>query len=485
MHRTISSLPPDSRSTVPASLAGCRVLVVGLGRFGGGVGVTRWLVEQRANVTVTDQADAVTLRESTESLAGLPVTFRFGPHHPEDLRDIDLVVMNPAVDKRRSDFFAEIVRRGIAWTTEMNLFCERCPAAVVGVTGSFGKSTTCAMLAEVLTRAADVGFIPHRKVYLGGNIGRSLLPELTNIRANDLVVLEMSNAQLEDLPRIEWTPAWSVITNLFPHHLDRHGTFEAYANAKLNILRERHSLHRDDPRSAAGIDGSLSSPEGPEAIIVGDLHPDAEPWVLAAIGKRIERLRRCTEWPDTWPLKVPGTHNRRNAACVLTLCEAMSIPREFVQEVLDSFTGLPHRLQHVGAIGGVDYFNDSKSTSPAATIVALESFSQSVVVILGGQVKEVELGALVETVVRKCRAAICTGAAGPQFAAALRAAGSGTRLLTVHEAATLEEAVRTARSNAQGGDAILFSPGAPSFDRYVNFEARGRHFIRIVDELAS
>src|SRR3972149_5475781 len=139
----------------PGSLAGRRVLVVGLGRFGGGVGVTRWLASEGAIVTVTDQATHEALAESVAAIADLPVALHLGGHDEGDLDTADLVIINPAVNKSTSAFFQALVRRGIPWTTEMNLFCERCPAQVLGVTGSYGKSTTSTMLADVIR--ASVG----------------------------------------------------------------------------------------------------------------------------------------------------------------------------------------------------------------------------------------------------------------------------------------------------------------------------------------
>lgn len=446
-----------------ASLENKRVLVVGLGRFGGGVGVTRWLVDQRASVTVTDQADASTLTDSINELAGLPVTFRLGGHTPDDLNDIDLVIINPAVVKTKSEFFSEVLARNIAWTTEMNLFCERCPADAIGVTGSFGKSTTCAVLAEVLTQAAKAIQIPHRAVHLGGNIGRSLLPELPNIGPNDLVVLEMSNAQLEDLPRIEWTPMLAAITNLFPHHLDRHGTFEAYIDAKLNIVRLQELTRR---------------------LIVGELHPVAEARLRNAMKGRTDSIIPTARFDRPFDLKTPGAHNQRNAACVATICREMNIPDAFTRDALSQFTGLPHRLQHVATIDGVSFYNDSKSTSPSATVVAVESFDNSIVLILCGQRKDVSLEELAKAVSKNCKAVICAGDAGPVFAAGIRDS-TECKFVKVLEVDSIQKAISSAREFAKPGDAILFSPGAPSFDAYVNFEARGHHFAKLVHQLES
>lgn len=434
-----------------------RVLVVGLGRFGGGLGVTRWLVEQGADVTVTDQATREALTESVEALGDLPVTLRLGGHDESDLERADLVIVNPAVNKSTSPFFQEIVRRGVAWTTEMNLFCERCPAQVVGVTGTFGKSTTCAMLHEVLESARVAGRLDCRAVHLGGNIGRSLLSELSRMDARDWVVLEMSNAQLEDLPRIDWAPRIGVITNLYPHHLDRYAAFSEYIQAKLNMVR---------------------SPVATGPVITGPLHEEVKPLLASAVEEN--RRLRVTPLDPLAELFVPGAHNQANAACVTTVAASCGLPDSFVREVLRNFRGLPHRLEFVRTLDGVDYFNDSKSTAPPATVVAVRSMARRLVTIIGGQKKDVPLGDLVDSLGESCRAVVCMGESGPTFAAVIRAVLPKVELRTVDR---LDEAVTTAATLAQPGDAVLFSPGAPSFDQYGNFTERGRHFVERVNRL--
>jgi UDP-N-acetylmuramoylalanine--D-glutamate ligase len=474
MGESLSGVQSTRRSR-PESLEGRRVLVVGLGRFGGGVGVTRWVASQGAIVTVTDQAPAEALSESIEAIADLEPTLRLGGHSPEDLDGADLVIINPAVNKTRSDFFKALLSRGVPWTTEMNLFCERCPARIVGVTGSYGKSTTCTMLAEALRAGSDT------EVHLGGNIGRSLLMDLPKIRPGDTVVLEMSNAQLEDLPRIRWAPPVAVITNVYPHHLDRYPTFAEYADAKLNIVR--------DPRQES-------------KVIVGEVHPEAERMLDAALADRrgdVVRVRR----PDSpIRLRVPGGHNQANAACALTVCECLGFDETVARDALQSFAGLEHRLQCVRTVGGIEYFNDSKATSPDATIAALNAFESSetsgernargprIVAIVGGQKKDAPLGECAAALAGACRAVVCTGESGPGFAEAVRsscgvraASGGASREVIIREAADLATAVGLAREYARLGDVVLYSPGAPSFDGYVNFAARGRHFVELVDAL--
>lgn len=452
-------IPGTEGDTGP--LADRRVLVVGLGRFGGGVGVVRWLCGQGADVRVTDRATADTLETSLNEISDLPVRCHLGGHSVGDLSDVELVVINPAVDKRRSAFFRAVADREIPWTTEINLFCERCRGQVVAVTGAYGKSTTCAMIAEALRadrrgKEREVG-----EVHLGGNIGGSLLPSLERIDPADLVVLELSSAQLDDLPRVEWSPRIAVITNLYPHHLDRYAGFAAYVKSKLNVL---------------------GNGEPPDTIVVGDMHPDAEDLLRQRVRGFADRVVRVPADGDDIALDVPGAHNQRNAACALAACESLSCDMASVYAALQRFTGLEHRLEKVATLGEVAYYNDSKSTSPLATIRAIEALGCPVVAIVGGQSKDVPLGEFGDTLSRLCSTVVCTGESGPAFAGAIRAASDGDRSPNVVEAAKLSEAVAYARSAATPGMAVLFSPGAPSFDAYRNFADRGRRF---VDEVAA
>jgi len=453
-----------------ANFADARVLVIGLGRFGGGAGVTRWLAEQGARVTVTDQADATSLAESVHELDGLGVTFHLGGHDLADLDGCDLAIVNPAVNKSRSEFFQALFKRGIPWTTELNLFCERCPAPVVGVTGSFGKSTTCAMLAEVLSAWHRSGSAPFSGVHLGGNIGRSLLNDLSLIQPSDVVVLEISNAQLEDVPRIGWAPDVAVITNIHPHHLDRYDGFDSYIAAKLNILGVSPEVSRGCPWLAHGRG------DRPSEVIVGDLHPLAESALTGRLGGRSVRVTSVAPFDPPLALRVPGRHNQINAACAASVCQRLRVDAKLARDSLAQYRGLPHRLEFVRSIKGVDFYNDSKSTAPSATIVALESFDQRVVAIVGGQRKgDVGYDDCARVLAQRCRAVVCTGECGPDFARALAAHG-----VTCQCFGTLPDAIGAARSLAGPGDVVLFSPGAPSFDEYTNFTARGRRFAEIV-----
>lgn len=462
-----TSLRVPHRGGGPGPLAGHRVLVVGLGRFGGGVGVTRWLAEQGAIVTVTDQARPEALADSLTSLNDLDLTFHLGGHELGDLDAVDLAVVNPAVNKDKSELFQVIQSRSIAWTTEINLFCERCPAKIIGVTGTYGKSTTCAMFAEALDkcRPADTGWTG---VHLGGNIGRSLLTDLDNIRPTDLVVLEMSSAQLEDLPHIQWAPPIALITNLSPHHLDRYGGYDRYVATKLNIA------------------GDLNCQSH---VFVGEIDAEAARMIRRQVVRHEARVTRVQSLDPTADLLVPGEHNQANAACVMAVARHLGLPEAEVRGVLRTFRGLPHRLEFVRTIDGVDYYNDSKSTSPVTMMRALTALERPIIAIVGGQKKDVPLEACAASLARSCRAVICTGESGPSLAKQLRRVLVAVREAhpasspDVRETQSLGAAVFLAADRSLPGDAVLFSPGAPSFDTYSNYVARGQHFVELVNSL--
>lgn len=454
----------DSRGVqVATSLAGRRVVVMGLGRFGGGIGVTRWLCEQGARVVVTDQAARTDLANSIAQLEGTGAEVVCGSH-PESLLDgCDLLVVSPAVDKPKSAFFGAAVRRGVPWTTEMNLFVERCPARTIGVTGSAGKSTTVSMIGSILSAARAVGALSGA-VHVGGNIGRSLLASLGEIAANDIVVLELSSFQLEDLAAMRWSPDVAVVTNLAPNHLDRHGTLEAYYDAKRNVVR------------FGGTDAWFVRPAEDDVLAK---------WAKAFAGRSvtfsIEDVERADLFSAT-DVRVPGRHNLLNAASAARACHCLGIEKANIAEGLQRFTGLAHRLELVREYAGVRYFNDSKSTTPSSTIVAVRAFEERPIVLVGGYDKKLPFDELADVLVQRAKAVICFGDVRARVRAAIervRPADGGVRVKTVHD---FRGGVNLARRMASEGDVVLLSPGCASYDMFCNFEERGQAFRQIVNE---
>ncbi|GAG19955.1 unnamed protein product, partial [marine sediment metagenome] len=211
------------------ALAGMRVTLMGLGLFGGGVGAARFLAGRGAELLVTDLRPPKRLAPSLAALEGLPISYRLGEHVEDDLTGADLVIANPAVP-RANPYLRAARRAGVPVASPMNLFLTLCPARVAAVTGSNGKSTTTALLAAMLE---PIG----RTVWLGGNIGVSLLPSLDRMAAQDLIVLELSSFQLQDAEALAWSPHMAVVTNLTPNHLDRHLDLRDYEEAKQVIWR--------------------------------------------------------------------------------------------------------------------------------------------------------------------------------------------------------------------------------------------------------
>jgi len=439
-----------------------RVLVMGLGRFGGGIGVTRWLVGQGARVTVTDRESAESLRGSVEQLAGLEVTYHLGGHQESDLDACDLLVVSPAVNKARSDFVQNALARGIPISSEMNLFVERCPArSIVGVTGSAGKSTTTAMLGSIATAYARAGRVP--AVWMGGNIGHSLLNELDRMTADDLVVLELSSFQLEDTELVRWSPSHALITNIKVNHLDRHVTMEAYTAAKMNIVR-------------------FQKP-GDVAFVHADDDALADEVRKAGAGPRLKRFTFDPAFTDA--VRVPGRHNLDNAANAIAVARSLGIPDDLIADGLSAFTGLPHRLELVGEHRGVRYYNDSKSTTPESTLIALNAFSTPVIVMIGGGDKGMSFDEMCGQIVRKAKGVVCYGATGQKlFELSGVLAANTPGAARVARAVTFEEAVRSAADMASPGDVVVMSPACTSYDMFTNYEQRGEKFREIVGSMA-
>ncbi len=436
---------------------------MGLGRFGGGVGVARWLALQGARVRVTDQASAEQLADSLAELRDLPIEYRLDGHDEDDFARADLVVVNPAVPPT-SRFLQTARDAGVPITTEINLFVERCAAhATIGVTGSVGKSTTTAMIGHVLERC-----LPERRVRVGGNLGRSLLDELPDITAQDVVVLELSSFQLERTPLVGWSPRVAVLTNLLPNHLDWHGSFDDYIAAKFNLVRFQRRgdgfvIAADcaaEARRRLGADSRLCT-----------VALDARRQPLVCEPGSEARTHELGELP------LPGRHNRLNAAFAVAVAQSMDVAADRAATAVAEFRGLPHRLQCVCERDGVRYFDDSKSTTPEATVTALQAFEpeQPILLILGGYDKGIDLSAAVEHAARRCRYVATVGQTGGAIHAQLRQRGVAGGYFE-----RFADAVGACVQRAEPGCVVLLSPACASWGSFRDYRERGRLFERLV-----
>ena len=452
-----------------------KILVMGLGRFGGGLDAARFGHEAGAAVTVTDMATADDLRDSVNQLEALQgVQLVLGRHEHSDFAAADIVIVNPAVPPD-SPYIKTARDHGAKITSQIAIFFELCPVPIIGITGANGKSTTTALTAHllhsILEREPET--VDYRDVRLGGNIGNHpLLTTLGQIEPDDLVVLELSSFQLEQLAEIEQAPHVALLTNLTPNHLDRHGTFEAYRAAKENIFKWQQPR---DGRPAI----SIFNAEDPVAVEFYHAYRTDSARISICFG--------TTDVPDTFrrAFALPGPANISNLAAALAIVRRFGLSDAQILAALPSFKGLPHRLELVGEFAGVRWYNDSIATTGPSTIAALDAFGCPIVLIAGGYDKKLPFDELGRVIARKAKAAVLIGQTAAKIAAAIEAGRDSTQAApTVRTAASLAEAVDTARQLAEAGDAVVLSPACASYDMFTNFQHRGDQFSRLARDRA-
>lgn len=468
-------------------LDGQRALVMGLGLFGGGVGLTRYLMRQGARVTVTDLRGPEELGPSLELIADLDVELHLGGHLEADFTGSDVVFVNPAVPK--SSPYLEFARQaGVPLSSETNLFVERFRGPVMAVTGSNGKTTTTGMLGAIV-KAYDA------RALVGGNMGVCLLDHVDDSDPAHPAVLELSSFQLEDLGELGWSPHIAVVTNLTPNHLDRHGTFQNYLEAKSQILRHQSArdvavLNAEDDRVAA----------------LAELTPGTSLYFALEEAGEVNFYRRGdgrgslyarfggSELPflDLAEFKLRGDHNAANALAAAGAAYAYGIPPGLIGRELAAFQAPPHRLEHLGGVGGVDWYNDSIATTPESTIAALRSFEEPLWLIAGGYDKGISFRELGREIALRAKGCLLIGKTAASIRhdiedgrLNLQADGYALGLETVEEVGDLESAVARAAELAAPGEVVVLSPSCASYDQFLNFAQRGDTFRRLVGELDS
>ena len=405
-----------------------RVLVVGLARSGQAAALA--LARRGVQVVGADrkEVDAGRLER-----AGVEV--HLGSDEDSLLDAVELVVKSPGVPGDAPLVAAARARRIPVWS-EVELGYRLLEPELVGVTGTNGKTTTSELLGAIL------------EVPVAGNVGRALTELDGEIEPGARVVCELSSFQLEDIHQLR--PKVAVLLNLEPDHLDRHGSFEAYRDAKLRIFE-----NQGDGDTAVVPRGLGSVPGGARAVeFAADDELPAEP-------------------------RIPGAHNRENAAAATAAARALRVPDDRIAARLESFPGVPHRLEPVAEIRGVRYVNDSKATNTAAARRAIAAFEDPLLVILGGRGKGESYSDLALALVPRVKRAYLIGETANDLAVALELAGVDHVL-----SGDLGTAVRAAAKAAQAGDVVLLAPAATSFDQFRDFEERGEEFRRLVRELA-
>lgn len=446
-------------------LLGKRVLVVGLARTG--VALARFLVEKGARVTVTDQAEAEELGERLGEINGLPVSLLLGGSYPGRVKDYELILLSPGVPPE-VEWLSAARAEGVPVWGELELAGHFIKRPVIAVTGTNGKTTTTTLVGEML---AASGLRP----LVGGNIGRPAIELVAQQEQADYVVLEVSSFQLDTA--VHFHPQEAALLNITPDHLDRYPSYQAYIASKAGVFRcqEEHELkvlNADDP-----VVSSLGRGRGRVYYFSAQRSLSEGAWLQ---GQGI-RVRLASGWEGIFSLRdiwLKEEHNLENVMAALLLALEAGAEAEACRQVLRGFRGLPHRLQWVAAIDGVDYYDDSKGTNVGAVSRSLGHFQRPVVLIAGGRDKDSDFSLLSPLVREKVKALVLLGETKEQLA---RLWGELAPAYVVED---MGAAVKQARRLARPGEAVLLSPGCASFDMFRDYAQRGETFQRLVREEA-
>lgn len=446
--------------------------MLGLGDTG--LSMTRWLAQQGAVVSVADTRDAPP--GALQLARELPqVRLRTGTFQREDFDRADRIAVSPGIDPRSGEL-AFAARRGVPVFGDVELFARalrefETTARVIAITGSNGKSTVTAMCGDM---CASAGL----DTVVAGNIGLPVLDVMTDIengrRMPDAFVLELSSFQLETTASLE--PDAAAMLNLSEDHMDRYDCFTDYAVAKARIFAGHglQVLNRDDAQSMAMVQAER------EQVTFGLSQPQSTIEWGVSIANGVQHLARGSDvLMPVADLPLTGMHNAANALAAGALCHAIGVPDEALVRALRAFKGLPHRVEKIHEISGIDFFDDSKGTNVGATVAALNGMQQSVVLIAGGDGKGQDFSPLTAAVAARARAVVLIGRDAPRIARALEATG-----VPLLRAGDMTEAVAAAYGAARAGDAVLLSPACASYDMFRNYVHRAEVFVEVVRQLA-
>ncbi len=470
-------------------LEGQRVLVVGAAQSG--LAAARFLHGRGARVTISDRRVLEDMPEARELAQKLGAALEAGGHTQQTFVEQDLVVVSPGVPGNLPQLEAARAA-GLPVIGEVELASRFLRGRIVAITGSNGKTTTTALTGQIFQTA---GF--HAQV--GGNIGKPYPPLIELVetsRPETINVVEVSSFQLETI--CAFRPAVAVVLNVTPDHLDRHATFDRYADAKARIFTNQTTedfavLNADDAvcrRYADRTRAQVRWFSRTRAVERGAFVEDGDV-VLRGIGipacppteakSASERDRQeCLSYTIFGEEEIPlkGTHNVENVLAAVCAAMLLGADPQLVRAGVRAFRAVEHRLEYVATIGGVEYYNDSKATNVDATIKALEAFEGNLLVILGGLDKGSDYSVLRPLLAKRARCALLIGSAADKIAGHL-----GDSVPLVH-AQTLENAMAEAARRARSGDVVLLAPACASFDQFQNYEHRGRVFKELVARLA-
>ena len=451
------------------SIKGKRIALIGMGR-------SHMLIplftKYGATVIACDKREREALGEAAAQAEADGAVLSLGEGYLDDI-DVDIALRTPGM-RYWCDELNSLRERGVDVTSEMEIFFEICPCRIFAVTGSDGKTTTTTVISEMLKAEGYT-------VHLGGNIGKPLLPEIETISPDDIAVVELSSFQLISMSQ---SPDVAVVTNTEPNHLDIHKDMEEYIEAKKNIILYQNKsnkavLNYDNRITrffAEDCQGEVVFFSRRETVRDGaSLKGDTI--VYHEAGKEFDVL-------DIRDIRIPGMHNVENY--MTAICAVWGLVGfETIRKVAKEFSGVEHRAEFVRELDGVKYYNDSIASSPTRTASGtLSLYDFKIILIAGGYDKHLDYTGLGDVICKKVKTAVLMGATADKIEAAIRASSSFAEgAPVIIRAADMQQAVLAARAAAAEGDIVSMSPASASFDLYNNFEERGQHFKRLVNEL--
>ena len=449
-------------------VAGKRVLVVGLGKSG--LAAARFLKERGAKVTVSDARPATLIAE-LPGLVAEGIAVEAGSHGLLTFRRQDLIVVSPGVPMSTPEL-KQVRALGMPIIGEFELGWRYLQGEVVAITGSNGKTTTTTLMGEIFE--AD-----GRLTLVGGNIGQPVTAMVAESATATWSVLEVSSFQLETV--VEFRPRVAVVLNITPDHLDRHGSFAAYAAAKTRITEQQtaddflvlNAEDKDTQMVAAHTKAQIYWFSPRRQVKQGAFVHGESIFFRVQEGAQPEAVMPVAEIPLT------GAHNVENVLAAVCAARLVGMPSAVIRAAVAGFKAVEHRLEFVRELDGVRYFNDSKATNVDAAIKAVESFAGGIYLILGGKDKDSDFAVMNTLLGERVKTVISIGSAAEKIERQL--AG----VVKIESAQTLQQAVTFARLNAVAGDTVLLAPACASFDQFENYEHRGRVFKELVNGLGN
>lgn len=468
--RTVRALAPNPIFDV----RGRRVLILGLGLHGGGEAAVRWALRHGAVVRVSDRKSASALASTVRRLRSRAITWHLGQQTSADIRWADVVIVNPGVPADGPEVrLARRLKKVVA--NEATIFLAGCPAPVIAVTGTRGKTTVTHLIASMVKSTG-------RRVVVSGNVRQvAMLDYLDRLRPIDLVVLELSSFQLELLPTIRRAPWVAVVTNILVDHLNRHGTMAKYGSVKANLVRYQQAgdvavLNYDNAfvRSFRRLGGGrvvwttmADPPSGHRFQFEGD-------WLVERRGRTVRRILSKRD------IRLPGEHQLQNVLAASAAARTVGVQPAAIRSAVRSFRGVPYRQELIRNWRGHRWINDTTATTPDGTLAAL-TVEPEALLIVGGTDKQLDFRRLAEELTaRSTRLVVLPGTASDQLMVALRKAGYRGQAIAVR---SLAEAVRVAARVIRPNQAVVFSPAAASFGLFAHEFDRGDQFTNAVRRL--